>query len=91
MLEPEELKKLDFPENVEHSSPVKSVVCRSDSGHYPLEGNTTLKHHNRTLRFNSFSGYQTLEEREKSFHVIFPCSVMNFRNILCLCKYDCDN
>ncbi|KAK8919032.1 hypothetical protein KSP39_PZI021335 [Platanthera zijinensis] len=69
MLEPEELKKLEFPENVEHSSPVKSVAYRSDSGRYPLEGNTTLRHQNRTLRFNLFSGYQTLEEREESFHV----------------------
>ncbi|KAI0511832.1 hypothetical protein KFK09_012464 [Dendrobium nobile] len=70
MLIEEDLNKLEFPDNVVHSSSVKSVTYKTDSGQYPVEGNTTmLRHQNGTARFNLFSGYQTLEEREDSFNV----------------------
>lgn len=70
MLKQDELNKLEFPENTVHSSLVKSVTYKTYSGQYLVEGNTTmLRHQNGTARFNLFTGYQTLEEREDSFNV----------------------
>ncbi|KAG0500725.1 hypothetical protein HPP92_000797 [Vanilla planifolia] len=70
MLKPEELHNLDFPEYAVQNSPVKSLMYKSYSGQYASNSNSTmLSYQNGTTRFNLFTGYQTLEEREDSYNV----------------------
>jgi len=67
----EELEHLDIPLDKELTSPVTKVVYISDNDKPYVEGNVThSEHHMEGTRFNLFTGYQTLEEREKSFKVI---------------------
>jgi hypothetical protein len=67
MLDPEILRNLELPESPEQNLPVKKVVYRSSPPH--LEDNISSSMTNS--RFNSFTGYQTLTEREESFKVLF--------------------
>ncbi|XP_052193705.1 probable hexosyltransferase MUCI70 isoform X2 [Diospyros lotus] len=70
LLPPEELEHLDIPLDKELTSPVMKVVYISDNDKPYVEGNVTnSEHHMEGTRFNLFTGYQTLEEREKSFKV----------------------
>ncbi|KQK13003.1 uncharacterized protein LOC100839040 [Brachypodium distachyon] len=63
MLDHEMLQNLELPETPEQNLPVKKVVYRSSLPH--LEDN--ISSHMTNSRFNSFTGYQTLTEREESF------------------------
>ncbi|GAB4839401.1 hypothetical protein Ancab_028925 [Ancistrocladus abbreviatus] len=70
LLPPEELQHLDVPVGEGHTSPVKSVVYISEGNMPHLGGNFTFAaQHGEARRFNSFTGYQTLDEREESFKV----------------------
>jgi hypothetical protein len=66
-LDPEMLQNLELPETPEQNLPVKKVVYRSSLPHF--EDN--ISSHMTNSRFNSFTGYQTLNEREESFKVLF--------------------
>ncbi|XP_037436300.1 uncharacterized protein LOC119303288 [Triticum dicoccoides] len=63
MLDTEMLQNLELREPPEQNLPVKEVVYRSSLPH--LEDN--ISSHMTNSRFNSFTGYQTLAEREESF------------------------
>ncbi|CAM0876452.1 unnamed protein product [Alopecurus aequalis] len=63
MLDPEMLQNLELRETPEENLPVKKVVYRSSLPH--LEDNISSSMTNS--RFNSFTGYQTLTERQESF------------------------
>ncbi|VAI37181.1 unnamed protein product [Triticum turgidum subsp. durum] len=63
MLDTEMLQNLELREPPEQNLPVKEVVYRSSLPH--LEDNVSSRMTNS--RFNSFTGYQTLTEREESF------------------------
>ncbi|PIA35828.1 hypothetical protein AQUCO_03400017v1 [Aquilegia coerulea] len=62
LLPPEALEHLDIPNGEPHSS-VKRVIYKEAADSSNLRGNT------ETGRFNSFTGSQTLYEREQSFKV----------------------
>ncbi|TVU44817.1 hypothetical protein EJB05_04277 [Eragrostis curvula] len=65
LLNPRELQNLELPETPETSRLIKEVVCRSSQPH--REDDISL--HRENSRLNSFTGYQTLTEREESFKV----------------------
>ncbi|XP_057965735.1 probable hexosyltransferase MUCI70 [Malania oleifera] len=70
LLPPEELQYLDLPLPGHSSFPVKRVAYRSETDRLSIIGNTTvLQPHSGTTKFNLFTGYQTLEEREQSYKV----------------------
>ncbi|XP_076895309.1 putative hexosyltransferase MUCI70 [Bidens hawaiensis] len=66
LLPTEELEHLDFPLNKDLSAPIKKVI-------YLSESNVPFGKHSQpelgTTRFNLFTGYQTLNQREQSFKV----------------------
>ncbi|GMH16688.1 hypothetical protein Nepgr_018529 [Nepenthes gracilis] len=63
----EELQHLDVPVDEEPTNPVKNVVYISEYNPLP-GGNSTFSEQNREAgRFNLFTGYQTANQREKSF------------------------
>lgn len=64
-LDPEKLQNLELPELPETNMTVKEVVYRSSLLHIKDDVPT------ESPRFNSFTGYQTLTEREESFKVKF--------------------
>lgn len=71
MLSTEKLENLDFPATAEPNFPIRRVVYRSGyHKHHTVEANAThfLDQVERT-RFNLFTGYQSLREREASFKV----------------------
>ncbi|XP_020093188.1 uncharacterized protein LOC109713489 isoform X2 [Ananas comosus] len=71
MLSTEKLENLDFPATAEPNFPIRRVVYRSDyHKHHTVKANAThfLDQVERT-RFNLFTGYQSLREREASFKV----------------------
>ncbi|ERN17624.1 hypothetical protein AMTRI_Chr13g92070 [Amborella trichopoda] len=63
----EEVQHMEFPSDTETNSFVKKVVYKSDKN----EGiqNTPAQLYKEGSRFNAFTGYQSLLEREKSFKV----------------------
>ncbi|KAL5209629.1 hypothetical protein ABZP36_005252 [Zizania latifolia] len=63
ILGPEKLQNLELPEVSEQNLPVKKVVYRSRLLH--LDDDDSSR--SNISRFNSFTGYQTLNEREESF------------------------
>ncbi|GAB2291337.1 hypothetical protein Dimus_025595 [Dionaea muscipula] len=70
LLAPEELQHLDVPSGEGHTTHVKNVVYMRDDSDSRVGGNASLsEQHMRAGRFNLFTGYQTLEQREKSFEV----------------------
>ncbi|KAK9164059.1 hypothetical protein Syun_004961 [Stephania yunnanensis] len=68
LLPPEALENLDIPIAANTKSPVKRVVYRSEVGKSYAGDNAALFQSN-TMRFNLFTGYQTLQERKQSFKV----------------------
>lgn len=66
LLPPEELQHLDFPENKDSFGPIKKVIYMSDNG-TPSDKNSQQEM--GITRFNQFTGYQTLNQREQSFKV----------------------
>ncbi|GJY29163.1 uracil-DNA glycosylase [Tanacetum coccineum] len=66
LLPPEELQHLDFPPNKDSSAPIKKVKYMSDSD---TPDDTNARPELETTRFNLFTGYQTLKQREQSFKV----------------------
>ncbi|XP_062212533.1 probable hexosyltransferase MUCI70 [Phragmites australis] len=65
ILDPEKLQSLELPGTPETNKPIKEVVYRSSLPH--IEDDISL--HTENSRFNSFTGYQTLTEREESFKI----------------------
>ncbi|KVI06596.1 uncharacterized protein LOC112510175 [Cynara cardunculus var. scolymus] len=72
LLPPEELQQLDFPLNKDSFVPIKKVIYLSESD-TPYDTNSQQEM--GTTRFNLFTGYQTLNQREKSFKVNETASV----------------
>ncbi|GMY28490.1 probable hexosyltransferase MUCI70 [Fagus crenata] len=70
LLPPEELEHLDIPVGEGSNSPVNQVLYMSESDTLVSEGSNILSRQStETTRFNSFTGNQTLDQREKSFKV----------------------
>ncbi|KAJ0963375.1 hypothetical protein J5N97_028497 [Dioscorea zingiberensis] len=70
ILHPEQIQHLEFPEIAESDFPVKKVVYKSDPFVSQSIGNATmLPAYFDSIRFNLFTGNQTLYEREESFKV----------------------
>ncbi|XP_042492908.1 probable hexosyltransferase MUCI70 isoform X2 [Macadamia integrifolia] len=69
LLPPEKLQHLDIPAGEEPTLPVKRLVYKSDIESSYVGGNATVLQHTEATRFNLFTGYQTLHEREQSFKV----------------------
>ncbi|WOL16422.1 hypothetical protein Cni_G25209 [Canna indica] len=65
----EKIGDLEFPVSAEHDFPAKKVIYITDIGGQHVEGNDTSMQHGDATRFNLFTGYQTLSEREESFKV----------------------
>lgn len=62
-LDPEKLQNLELPEIPETNLSIKEVLYRSSLPHIVND----TPPHTENSRFNSFTGYQTLTEREESF------------------------
>lgn len=62
-LDPEKLQNLELPEIPETNISIKEVVYRSSLHHIEDD----IPTHTESSRFNSFTGYQTLTERDESF------------------------
>ncbi|KAA8536139.1 hypothetical protein F0562_028617 [Nyssa sinensis] len=70
LLPSEELQNLDIPPVGNPSSPVQKVVYMLESDRSYAGSNTTLlRQHMEVMRFNLFTGYQTLQDREESYEV----------------------
>ncbi|KAL3514583.1 hypothetical protein ACH5RR_027300 [Cinchona calisaya] len=70
LLPPEELERLVLPEQRASNNPIKRVEYITDTDTRNGEGNFTVSHHHLNgTRFNMFTGYQTLEQRDQSFKV----------------------
>lgn len=69
ILPPEEIQKLEFPVITAHRNALlKQLVYRTDTDKQQIGDNdTTALQKTDTSRFNLFTGYQTLREREESF------------------------
>jgi len=65
LLDPEKLQNLELPEIPETNTSIKEVVYRSSMHHIEDD----ISSHTESSRFNSFTGYQTLTEREESFKI----------------------
>ncbi|KAL6893997.1 hypothetical protein ACP4OV_008095 [Aristida adscensionis] len=65
ILDPEKLQNLELPQSPETNISIKKVLYRSNPSH--IEDDTSS--HSENSRFNSFTGYQTLNEREESFKI----------------------
>ncbi|KAJ4966030.1 hypothetical protein NE237_017879 [Protea cynaroides] len=69
LLPPQLLQHLDIPASKESNSPVKKLVYKSDDSSYEGVNTTPLQKQTEATRFNLFTGYQTLHQREQSFKV----------------------
>ncbi|KAJ8466828.1 hypothetical protein OPV22_029380 [Ensete ventricosum] len=67
ILSPEKLENLQFPASAESNFPAKRVLYRSDSSDQHPGEHYTFTQNEEATRFNLFTGYQTLHEREESF------------------------
>ncbi|WVZ68836.1 hypothetical protein U9M48_017724 [Paspalum notatum var. saurae] len=71
LLSPKSFANLVFPEGTKRDSVVKRITYKSDDNDYDTyhsEANSTyLLQHAEATRFNLFTGFQTLAEREESF------------------------
>jgi len=65
LLDPEKLQNLELPEIPEANTSIKEVVYRSSMHHIEDD----ISSHTESSRFNLFTGYQTLTEREESFKI----------------------
>jgi hypothetical protein len=74
LLSPRSLATLVFPEGRGLDSLVKRIIYKSDDDDYDTyhsEANSSyLLQHAEATRFNLFTGFQTLFEREDSFKVV---------------------
>lgn len=71
LLPPEELERMVFPEERASNKPIKKVVYITETDTpYGEENSTMSRHHFEGTRFNLFTGYQTLEQRDRSFEVM---------------------
>lgn len=70
---PKEIASLEFPSSAEPKYPVKNVVYKSDNNNEShVKGDSIQSLQNKeATRFNLFTGYQTLREREETFKVQF--------------------
>ncbi|KAJ4831775.1 Exocyst complex component S3A, partial [Turnera subulata] len=71
LLPTEELERLDFPVgDNDVNSPVKNVVYLVENDVQNVAGNINISEQSTgATRFNLFTGYQTVDQREKSFEV----------------------
>ncbi|CAI9116642.1 OLC1v1017839C1 [Oldenlandia corymbosa var. corymbosa] len=69
LLPPEELEHLVPPKQRVPHDPIKEVVYITDTDSRYLEGNLTSEKALEATRFNLFTGYQTLKQRDLSFEV----------------------
>ena len=70
LLAQEELENLEIPSMVTPSFPVKRVVYISEADGSYIDGNITLpRQPSESTRFNMFTGYQTIHQREQSYKV----------------------
>lgn len=68
LLPPEELENLVLPEEKESSEPFKQVVYVTENNAPYISRNSRIsEQHVEGQRFNLFTGFQTLEQREQSF------------------------
>lgn len=83
ILSPEKLENLEFPVSAESNFPAKRVLYRSDSSDQHSGEQYTITQNEEATRFNLFTGYQTLHEREESFKVLL-CSwiILIAKNVL---------
>lgn len=74
LLSPKSLANFVFPEGTRLDSVVNGITYKSDENDYDTyhsEANSTyLLQHAEATRFNLFTGFQTLAEREDSFKVV---------------------
>ncbi|KAL9244177.1 hypothetical protein vseg_017980 [Gypsophila vaccaria] len=71
LLPPDALDRLEIPVMNSPNGPVKDVVYISeDRNPYSRENSTLSVQEKGPGRFNSFTGYQTLQQRERSFEII---------------------
>lgn len=71
ILPPEELENLEIPSVESPSFPIDRVDYVSETDGANMHGNADLiQHHTNATRFNLFTGYQTIREREQSYKVI---------------------
>ncbi|XP_059450793.1 probable hexosyltransferase MUCI70 [Corylus avellana] len=70
ILPPEELEHLEIPSVETPNFPVNRVVYISETDGADIHNNTSLlQQHTNATRFNLFTGYQTIQEREGSYKV----------------------
>lgn len=70
LLPPEELEHLDIPVHDEPSNTIKNLEYVSEKDRFNKGGDDTLlQQQTEVTRFNLFTGYQTLDQRERSFKV----------------------
>ncbi|KAL6616066.1 hypothetical protein ACP70R_038336 [Stipagrostis hirtigluma subsp. patula] len=73
LLSPKNLANLAFPEGTKRNSVVKRIIYKSDDDDYDTynskANSTYLLQHAEATRFNLFTGFQTIPEREDSFKV----------------------
>lgn len=68
---PEELERLEIPSVQSSSFPIDRIEYVSETDGANIHGNADLiQHHTNATRFNLFTGYQTILEREQSYKVI---------------------
>lgn len=71
LLPPEELEHLDIPMGKESTNPLERVLYISENDAPIRSGdNISSGQHTDTMRFNLFTGEQTLDQRDNSFKVI---------------------
>lgn len=74
LLGPKSLTNLVLPKGTKHDSVVKRITYKSDEDDYDTyhsEANSSyLLQHAEATRFNLFTGFQTLAEREDSLKVV---------------------
>ncbi|CAL5385703.1 unnamed protein product [Camellia sinensis] len=71
LLPPEELEGLDIPPVGDPILPVKRIVylLDTDRSHDDASSTTLQRPHTEVTRFNLFTGYQTVQERDESYKV----------------------
>ncbi|KAG6711544.1 hypothetical protein I3843_05G053000 [Carya illinoinensis] len=70
ILPPEELERLEIPSVQSSSFPIDRIEYVSETDGANIHGNADLiQHHTNATRFNLFTGYQTILEREQSYKV----------------------
>lgn len=70
LISAEELEHLDIPEDKGPNGPTKNLVyITEENDPYAGRNSTFSKQHKEVGRFNLFTGYQTLDQRERSFKV----------------------